>query len=234
MFSRVVSFKNRVHLAYISNMMTRSFILLFAFVFLLSSCGGSKKTSTRAKLFSKEESRLILSGKIDEPMRVLLITNPKDSVILRSKSKSFKVNPKDKVLQYFTNRLYHTVRDSATRGVGIAAPQVGILKRIIWVQRLDKEKEPFEVYYNPYIKQYSEMKQDVLEGCLSIPNTRGMTTDRAYAVFLEYDDRQGEHKCEMVEAFTAAIFQHEIDHLEGIMFTDHLEKETKESIKHKL
>ncbi len=180
-----------------------------------------------ASIFSKEEAKLILSGEENQPMRVFLITNLKDSILLRSKSTDFVVNPKDKILKRFTERLLTTVKDSATRGVGIAAPQVGILKRIIWVQRLDKENEPFEVYYNPYIKQYTEMKQDVLEGCLSIPNTRGMTRDRAYAVFLEYDDRQGNHKCEMVEAFTAAIFQHEIDHLEGIMFIDHLEQEEK-------
>jgi len=77
------------------------------------------------------------------------------------------------------------------------------------------------------------MKQDVLEGCLSIPNIRDNSGKRAYAIFLEYDDRDGTHKCEMIEAFTSVIFQHEIDHLDGILFTDHLEKEIKESIKHK-
>lgn len=210
-------------------------LILFTLTMLLASCGSSKKVLvTNKSIFSKEETKLVLAGAIDKPMRVYLITKPKDSLILRSKSTDFIVDPKDEILNHFTERLLTTVKDSATRGVGIAAPQVGILKRIIWVQRLDKQKEPFEVYYNPYIKQYSEMKQDVLEGCLSIPNTRGTTKDRAYAIFLEYDDRQGNHKCEMVEAFTAAIFQHEIDHLEGIMFTDHLEKEVKESINHGL
>ncbi len=216
--------------------MTRSLLFILISVFLVTSCGSVKKTSvtTKTTIFSQDESQLILLGKVDKPMRVLLITNPKDSVILRSKSTSFKVNPVDSILQHFTNRLYATVRDSLTRGVGIAAPQVGILKKIIWVQRFDKDEEPFEVYFNPEIKKYSEMKQDVLEGCLSIPNVREITHDRSYAIFLEYDDRKGDHKCEMIEAFTAVIFQHEIDHLDGILFTDHLKKETKESIKHKL
>ncbi len=214
--------------------MKQLLLLLLLISFLMTSCGSAKKTSTSTSIFSKQESQLILSGKIDEPMRVLLITNPKDSIILRSKSQSFKVNLDNKVLDYFTSRLYHTVRDSATRGVGIAAPQVGILKKIIWIQRFDKDNEPFEVYFNPEIKKYSKMKQDVMEGCLSIPNTREMMHNRSYAVFLEYDNNKGKHKCEMIEAFTAVIFQHEIDHLDGILFTDHLEKETKESIKHKL
>jgi len=214
--------------------MNKSLLVLLLVSVLLTSCGSTKKASTSKRIFLEQESQLILSGKIDEPMRVLLITNPKDSLILRSKSQSFKVNPDNKLLDYFTSRLYHTVRDSASRGVGIAAPQVGILKKIIWVQRFDKNDEPFEVYYNPEIKKYSEMKQDVMEGCLSIPNVRETTHDRSYAIFLEYDDRKGIHKCEMIEAFTAVIFQHEIDHLDGILFTDHLEKETKESIRHKL
>jgi peptide deformylase len=76
------------------------------------------------------------------------------------------------------------------------------------------------------------MKQEVREGCLSIPDYRGTTQDRAYAVFVAYENRQGQHKCEMVEAFTAAIFQHEIDHLNGIMFIDHLIKERNNSIQH--
>jgi len=213
----------------------RNLFLIISIGLFLTSCGTTKKgaANKRSRIFSKKEITRILSGEVDAPMRVFLITHPEDSIVLRTKSTDFVVNLNDKILTHFTERLLTTVRDSATRGVGIAAPQVGILKRIIWVQRLDKENEPFEVYYNPYIKQYSEMKQDVLEGCLSIPNTRATTTDRAYAVFLEYDDRQGNHKCEMVEAFTAAIFQHEIDHLEGIMFTDHLKKEKQESINHK-
>ena len=216
--------------------MIRSLLLILISAFLVTSCGSIRKTSvtTKPTIFSQDESQLILSGEVDKPMRVLLITNPKDSIILRSRSMSFKVNPVDSILLHFTNRLYATVRDSLTRGVGIAAPQVGILKKIIWVQRFDKNEEPFEVYFNPEIKKYSEMKQDVLEGCLSIPNVRQTTHDRSYAIFLEYDDRKGDHKCEMIEAFTAVIFQHEIDHLDGILFTDHLEKERKKSLKHEL
>lgn len=213
--------------------MIRSLILLVLVLILLTSCGSVKKVNKGFAIFSKQETQLILSGKIDEPMRVLLISNPKDSVLLRSKSHSFKANPTNKVLEYFTSRLYHTVRDSATRGVGIAAPQVGVLKKIIWVQRFDKKEEPFEVYFNPEIKKYSEMKQEVMEACLSIPNTREMMNNRSYAIFLEYDDKRGNHKCEMIEAFTAVIFQHEIDHLDGILFIDHLEKEGK-AANHKL
>ena len=136
-----------------------------------------------------------------------------------------KPDPNNKDLDLFIKRLYRTVTDSASLGVGIAAPQVGILRNIIWVQRFDKPNLPFEVYLNPKIIQYTERKQPCPEGCLSIPNKRATTTNRAYAILLEYDTQEGEHRTEMVEGFTAVIFQHEIDHLNGILFIDHLEEE---------
>jgi len=175
--------------------------------------------------FSKKQSDLILSADSTMPMRVLKITNKKDSIVLRTKCDDVLVNPNDVVLKHFVNRLYVTVRDSISMGVGIAAPQVGVLKNIIWVQRFDKEDFPFEVYLNPKIIQYTEKKQDCVEGCLSIPNRSDTTKTRAYAIFIEYDKMDGSHHSEMIEAFTAVIFQHEIDHLNGILYLDHLEKE---------
>lgn len=208
----------------------QKFLIVVLLITTLVGCGSLSQTQTDQNIFSKSEQDLILSGQISEPMRILQITQPSDSLILRMPSLSFKVQADDQVLNYFVDRMLVTLQNS--KGVGIAAPQVGILKRIIWVQRLDMENEPFEVYYNPEIKKYSEMKQEVREGCLSIPDYRGTTQDRAYAVFVEYENRKGQHKCEMVEAFTAAIFQHEIDHLNGIMFIDHLIKERNNSIQH--
>ena len=210
----------------------QKFLIVVLLITTLVGCGSLSQTQTDQNIFSKSEQDLILSGQISEPMRILQITQPSDSLILRMPSLSFKVQADDQVLNYFVDRMLVTLQNS--KGVGIAAPQVGILKRIIWVQRLDLDNEPFEVYYNPEIKKYSEMKQEVREGCLSIPDYRGTTQDRAYAVFVAYENRQGQHKCEMVEAFTAAIFQHEIDHLNGIMFIDHLIKERDASMQHKI
>ncbi len=110
-------------------------------------------------------------------------------------------------------------------GVGIAAPQVGILKNIIWVQRFDKSGMPFEVYLNPVIANYSDEKQVELEGCLSIPNRMDTLYTRAKSINIEYDKMDGTHHKETVEGFTAVIFQHEIDHLRGILYTDHLQQE---------
>jgi peptide deformylase len=118
--------------------------------------------------------------------------------------------------------MYATVNDRITKGVGIAAPQVGILKNIIWVQRYDKPNAPFEVYLNPKIIQYTIKKINWLEGCLSIPGRRDTTTTRSYAILLDYLRPDKSHKIEMIEGFTAVIFQHEIDHLNGIIYLDRL------------
>ena len=181
--------------------------------------------------FSAKEKKMILAANEETPMHVYLITNYSDSILLRTKSEPVIANPNDPVQKQFIKRLYNTVRDSMSMGVGIAAPQVGILKNIIWVQRFDKDKFPFEVYLNPKIIQYTKKKQPCPEGCLSIPGQRATTLDRAYAILLEYDSPDGSHHVEMVEDFTAVIFQHEIDHLSGILFIDHLLKEIEEDIK---
>jgi len=72
--------------------------------------------------------------------------------------------------------------------------------------------------------QESTLTQDCLEGCLSIPNRRDTVT-RPYSIIVEYDKMNRAHEMEIVEDFTAVIFQHEIDHLNGILYTDHLQRE---------
>ena len=179
--------------------------------------------------FDYLQENYIKEGLSDEPMRVWKINIPSDSILLRQKSIDVVADLNDVTLRLMTERLLATVRDSISLGVGIAAPQVGILKNIIWVQRFDKPDFPFEVYLNPVIKQYSTKKQSCMEGCLSIPSIQAETQIRAYAILLEYDKMDGTHITEMVEDFTAVIFQHEIDHLHGIMFTDHLAEEMEDA-----
>ncbi|MEL6133817.1 MAG: peptide deformylase [Bacteroidota bacterium] len=181
-------------------------------------------------LFTEAEDSLIRSenGGPEDPLRVYVITQYEDSLLLRSQSRPVVADPKDSTLQLFIDRLYATVTDSASMGVGIAAPQVGLLRQIVWVQRFDKEGFPFEAYLNPTIRQYTKLGQTGPEGCLSIPDERD-SVDRAYAILLAYQTRTGEYKIEMVEGFTAVIFQHEIDHLNGILYKDHLAKEIKEA-----
>jgi peptide deformylase len=206
-------------------------VKLFYWFFLITisfACASSKKTNL-SRNFGSQQTTAIMKADDTTPMRVFKINNREDSIILRTKSKPVEANPEDPVLQRFVKRLYHTVTDSMSLGVGIAAPQVGVLKNIIWVQRFDKKDFPFEVYLNPKIVQYSKLTQECLEGCLSIPNRRDTLNSRAYAILIEYDKMDSSHATEMVEDFTAVIFQHEIDHLNGILYTDHLAEEMQEA-----
>lgn len=210
-------------------------IVLYSFLIILfSNCASVKtlqETSDNYNSFSKEDIQMIISSDSLTPMRVYKITSEMDSILLRKKSGYIKPDPKNKILEHFIKRLYRTVTDSISLGAGIAAPQVGILKNIIWVQRFDKENFPFEVCLNPIIVQYSGKKQTNKEGCLSIPNRREILDNRAYAILIEYDTENGDHKTEMVEGFTSVIFQHEIDHLNGILYLDHLKKEINDANK---
>lgn len=205
-------------------------ILLFFFVgTLLVSCGSTKNLPSNG--FSSAQTTMIMNADSLTPMRVFKITSKSDSVLLRTKSEPVKVLPNDPVLKNFVKRLYATVTDSMSLGLGIAAPQVGILKNIIWVKRLDKDNLPFEVYLNPKIIEYSDQKQTAREGCLSIPGRSEVLDDRAEKIVVTYDTMEGVHKTETVGDFTAVIFQHEVDHLNGILYLDHLKKEIKDAKK---
>ena len=208
--------------------MIKTTLLSLLLVCLIACSSKNEKAAPQAQ-FTDEQAQLIMAADSATPMRVFKITKESDSLLLRMPSEAVTVDPKDTVLMNLIDRMYTTVRDRLSLGAGIAAPQVGILKRIAWVQRFDKEGFPFEVIINPVIKQYSKKKQDCPEGCLSIPGRRDTLSTRAYAILVEYDKPDASHEIEMVEDFTAVVFQHEIDHLNGILYLDHLKQEIKDA-----
>jgi peptide deformylase len=184
---------------------------VFIFFLLLSNAGFSQKFEK----FTLQEKELILL----DTMQMMRVTQTKfhtDSIVLKSVSKP--INPKDKLTKVLANRMLKSVLDPNHRGVGIAAPQVGINRRMILVQRFDKENKPFEVFINPEIIWKSELMQKGPEGDLSF-DERGMIM-RHYAIQIQYFNIKNEKVTEILEGFTAVIFQHERDHLDGILLTD--------------
>lgn len=194
-------------------------LLLFTTPLFLPKNGEAK---SRVEGFSREEKRLIKRGSESDLMRVFKITSKRDSLLLREIATPLNPTKERALIERLKNKMFATVNDPEAPGVGIAAPQVGISKRAIWVQRIDKEGEPFEFYLNPTIIHYSEQLQGCVEGCLSIPGERGDTKSRSLSVAVEYTTIEGEKRTEMVAGYTAVIFQHEIDHLNGILFIDYL------------
>jgi peptide deformylase len=188
--------------------------LTFLFLFIA--------TQLSAQKFSAEEKKLIQSGDAKTMMKVIQITDEKELKILTSASSDIDV--KDKLLPILAQRMFLSMTDPANPGIGIAAPQVGINKNVFWVQRFDKEGEPFEFYINPKIIWRSALLRKGMEGCLSIPDISGEVL-RNYTIQLTYYDKEGKFHEEIVEGFTAVVFQHEYDHLNGILFTTRLKEQ---------
>jgi peptide deformylase len=139
--------------------------------------------------------------------------------------KAHKVTVFDKDLQTLIDDMVETVRDAP--GVGLAAPQVGVSQRVIVVEYGDDEDEdaPKKLFtvVNPEIVEASTEMVDGTEGCLSIPRLMGEVS-RHEKVVVKGLNRYGKPIKIKVSGWLARIFQHEIDHLEGVLYTDRASK----------
>ena len=122
----------------------------------------------------------------------------------------------------------------AANGIGLAAIQIGIPKRIIVMDLSNKEDKKNPRYFvNPVIKKKDNLKSIYEEGCLSVPN-QFAEIERPKNCEVEYLDYNGEKKVLKAEGLLATCIQHEMDHLEGILFIDYLSKLKKSMIIKKL
>ncbi|WP_083252250.1 peptide deformylase [Pedobacter steynii] len=191
------------------------FLALLGIIISIPACSFAQR-------FNASEKSIILSGDTATMLRVTQITEAQELKVLTSVSAD--INPKDPLIKVLARRMYLAMRDVRRPGIGIAGPQVGINRNIIWVKRYDKEGEPFELYLNPKITWRSELLRKGQEGCLSIPDAIGDVV-RHHSIRLKYTDQSGQEKEEIIEGFTAVIFQHETDHLNGILFTERLKEQ---------
>ena len=196
-------------------MKTRFFIIgvLPVLAALLLGCGSNGDSLSRA------EKALINSS--DSLMRVLTVADSADLAVLRAESVDFSAadlaSPEFEAL---VAKMKYTVQDPSQDGVGIAAPQVGLNRRLIVVCRLDLPGEPFEAYANVQIDSLWGETLVGREGCLSVPGLRG-NVPRAEFAAVSYVDPQTLLVCrDTVCGYVARIFQHEVDHLAGILYTD--------------
>ena len=156
-----------------------------------------------------------------------IITEPNE--ILRQVSKPvLKVgNEERKLMDDMLQTMY------AANGIGLAAIQIGIPKRIIVMDiSKDGKKNPL-FFVNPIIKNKDKEKTTYEEGCLSVPNYFA-EVDRPKYCEVEYLDYRGESKVLKADGLLATCIQHEMDHLEGILFIDYLSKLKKTMIVKKL
>ena len=157
-----------------------------------------------------------------------IITEPNQ--ILRQKS--LKVNKVGYEEQKLMDDMLETMYDA--KGIGLAAIQVGIPKRIIVMDISKNEEKNYPMYFvNPVIKNKIKEMSTYEEGCLSVPNFFA-EVNRPKKCDVEYLDYYGEKKILKAEGLLATCIQHEMDHLEGILFIDYLSKLKKSMIIKKL
>ena len=189
--------------------------LIVLAVLLLAGCRGGWTAAERELVESQPDV-----------MRVLTVDDEADLKVLRTPCRDITARElADELYAALAAKLIATVTSPEQDGVGIAGPQVGLSRNVIAVQRFDKEGEPFEVYPNIRITAFRGEPMPGPEGCLSVPGRRGKVL-RWRDIDICYTSPEiGQEVSERVEGFTAVIFQHETDHLQGILYTDKLVRE---------
>lgn len=184
---------------------------------LLAACGSGSLSLT------KSEISLIYSS--ENVMRVLTVDNEEDSLFLRKPCMDFRRGDIGSDIYHdLADRMVATVTSPEQDGVGIAGPQVGLNRRVVAVQRFDKEGQPFEVYPNISIIAKRGSLDLGPEGCLSVPGRRGQVMRYSEVEIAYVSPETLNDTTEVVRNFTAVIFQHECDHLDGVLYTDKMEK----------
>ena len=193
--------------------MNRGIVFISALLTVVSCGVGSGLTMT------PQETLLI--NEAADTMRILTIESEADLEVLRSSSVDF--STADLATAEYSKLADKMVKtlENTDGGVGIAAPQVGINRRVVAVQRVDKGGEPIEVYANIVIEQMRGALEPGPEGCLSVPDRRGDVL-RYQDISIRYTDVSGKMVREDVSGFAAVIFQHETDHLDGVLYIDRI------------
>ena len=138
------------------------------------------------------------------------------------KSRATPVKEFDASLEHLTEEMMRVMREA--EGVGLAANQIGRLKRIFVAAHEDEEY----AIVNPVIEERSETTEKDIEGCLSIPETR-VEVERPTAVTVSGQGPSGEPVRVEAEGLLARIFQHEIDHLDGVLILDRTDRESRKN-----
>jgi len=142
--------------------------------------------------------------------------------VLREKSK--KVEKIDESVMQLVRDLTDTLKE--TGGVGMAAPQIGITRRVLIVNVDNK----IHVFINPEIEVLDDQKIKSDEGCLSIYSIKDFNVKRFSKVKVRAKNLKWKDVEVVAEGLLARIFQHEIDHLNGVLFMDHLDRKSKQEL----
>lgn len=153
----------------------------------------------------------------------------KENKILREKAKAVE-NPRSPEIKKIVAKMAEAMFNEPD-GVGIAAPQIGESLQVFLVakdfldpmasvkSKSDKRKKDFMVFMNPSVKKFSQKKANDIEGCLSVRGVYGEVA-RSEKLNIEYTDENGKKHARGASGLLARVIQHEVDHLNGVLFID--------------
>ena len=185
---------------------------------LAGALAGTQGCSDQGTWSAAEKELIVGSGDV---MHVFTVNDKAELDMLRTPC--LNMTPEMVGSQIYTelaSKMISTVTSPEQDGVGIAGPQVGFSRRVVAVMRMDKDGEPFEVYPNIRITAMRGELVEGPEGCLSVPDKRG-NVERFRDIDISYISPETlRDTTETVQGFTAVIFQHECDHLDGVLYID--------------
>ncbi len=178
----------------------------------MQASGGALIDPARLESYMRTMSKR--SPDVDAALPILIVPDR------RLKTKARPVVPSDMAsVRDLVPRMFHTMYEAP--GIGLAAPQVGVLLRLIVIDLMTDSKPEPMVLINPEILGVTESWATREEGCLSLPSQYAEVS-RPAGVTLAYQDLDGARHRVAAEGLLAACLQHEIDHLDGVLFVDHL------------
>jgi peptide deformylase len=180
----------------------------------LTGCATGLFTSSDRVAWPEDEQRLLAMEREDFD---IVVRGGEGSQVLRSRARPV---PAGADLANVATRMENTMNREG--GVGIAAPQVGLSLRMAILMVDYKTDHPYTIAVcNPLIVERSDETRDTYEGCLSVPDVGGLVRRNQW-IRVEYFTLEGERKTETCEGPNAVLWQHELDHLDGILYVDRL------------
>lgn len=182
-------------------------------LFTVTCLAGNKSNN----FLTPEEGQLLKNREQKQITRIINSIEPEELLLLKSMSRevSFK-SP-------YLDALIHQMRQAvfAAHGLGLAAVQIGIPVRVVLLQQIIKGEQVFKVFINPKILHKSSATQMTYEACLSVEAQERHIMQRSSYMLVKYQNIHGKSVVDNMAGLDAAIFQQEIDHLNGIILTDY-------------
>lgn len=187
-------------------------LALIASLLILNSCSDNKTV----RALTQQELHL-LQIREQQQSSIIISDKPEELRLLHSRSREIDFGSPH--LDMLISQMRKAV--IAHRGLGLAAVQIGIPVRVVLMQQQVDQDNIFKVFINPEILHKSPSTQVFLEGCLSLPNNEDHFIERSLGLTVSYQTLNGQTVAEDFVGLDAAVFQQEMDHLDGILIRDY-------------